>query len=73
MGWYPAREKDNTVSEANLYFPNKKSDPFPTPFSRIKRWGPPKENQKWPRSWQKQIVDHAMAMGFYNGERLAKR
>ncbi len=70
MGWYPAREKDNTVSEANLYFPNKRGDNFPQPFTRIKRWGPIKENRgPGPITVAKDLARKAMMMGWLNGVR----
>lgn len=74
MGWYPVREKDNTVLESNLYFPGRSSDVFPRPFTKIKRWGKGhKEGGEKPRSFAKLAVENARRVGWFNGQRLTRR
>ena len=74
MGWYPAREPDNTVTDANLYFPGRSSDTFPKPYTKIKRWGKGhKEGPKKVPTFAKLAVENAMSLGWLNGKRLQRR
>lgn len=74
MGWYPAREADNTVLDSNLHFPGKSSDIFPKPYTRIKRMGKGhKEGAKKEKSFAKLAADNARAMGWLNGKRLKRK